>query len=137
MPLGTGEFSNEDGCVSACMRRLAQCNSCALDGSLTFPPVLDELAALFPIHVLQGGGFGEVHLKVTYWPFELMRGHMGARRRTCWAAGTSSMSCSGTPCTPAAGIIAPLLPGSPSWAAEAQLGAVIVTVLRQVLSGLL
>lgn len=26
-----------------------------------------------------GGGFGEVHLRVTYWPFELMRGHKEAK----------------------------------------------------------
>lgn len=28
-----------------------------------------------------GGGYGEVHVKLTYWPFELMRGHTGA---TLW-----------------------------------------------------
>lgn len=41
IPLGRGEFSNEDGC---------------------------------------GGGFGEVHLRMTYWPFELMTGHTACKQ---------------------------------------------------------
>ncbi|KAL4424271.1 hypothetical protein ABPG75_001572 [Micractinium tetrahymenae] len=40
VPLGRGEFANEDGC---------------------------------------GGGYGELHLRLTYWPFQLLSGHVKCR----------------------------------------------------------
>lgn len=55
MPLGKGEFSNEDGC---------------------------------------GGGFGELHLKVTYWPFELIDFHKEA---STGAVIITLMSCADLP----------------------------------------
>ncbi|KAL4853134.1 Synaptotagmin-5 [Chlorella vulgaris] len=55
MPLGKGEFSNEDGC---------------------------------------GGGFGELTLKLTYWPFELIDFH---REATVGAVIVTLFSCSNLP----------------------------------------
>ena len=114
LPLGRGQFSDEDGC---------------------------------------GGGFGEVHVKLTYWPFELMRGHTGAARRG-WCCGLHVRATSDTnmcvrqagevtvpECLrPVAAAVAGQLwafieapashPALACHSAEARVGAVIVTLLR-------
>ena len=81
MPLGKGEFSNEDGCVSAWCLLLCCC-------SVGMGACQQRVGSVLTVHLcmrdrctwyarLQGGGFGEVHLKVTYWPFELIKWHRG------------------------------------------------------------
>lgn len=96
LPLGKGEFSNEDGCVSvlllAGLLHLGPPADAAalappwpaasppwpaprLRPAANRPPILPFLWQLS----FQGGGFGEIHIKATYWPFELMRGHLGER----------------------------------------------------------
>ena len=40
-------------------------------------PSLAHPCAVLRCTVVQGGGFGELHLKVTYWPFELIDFHKG------------------------------------------------------------
>lgn len=90
VPLGKDEFSNEDGCVSPLpaslpvqlCRHHSLSRGCAACERCTTPAVglLHSYSSPNPLTSatgLQGGGFGEVHLRVTYWPFELMRGHMG------------------------------------------------------------
>ena len=64
-----------------CSSKLTQLNISKLK-HVTFSPaaaLTDTLtpspALLFPD--LQGGGFGEVHLRITYWPFELIDWHKG------------------------------------------------------------
>ena len=57
---------------SACRPSTPSLEGHALAASLPSPLPLPP--PLLP----QGGGQGEVHLRLTYWPFELLSGHKGA-----------------------------------------------------------